>query len=197
MNNSKSVHSIVLGTLCVGTLAFLTSCGGGGTSTDAVESSARPEAEVRREIMAEIDSLENIVYVDTFDYKAAEVKSLLDTYRKYINEFPGDKAKTPEFLYKSAALSRAENNPLAAIKYYDQILKDYPEYERTPEAAFLLAFTYDADLNKPERAKEAYQSVVENFPDDLWGKQAAARLKTIGLTDEELIQSFMEKNNLE
>lgn len=172
----------------------LPSCG--NQEDSEVESSAKAAKEASRDMISKIDSLEKIVYVDTFDYQTKSTSELLRSYDEYTKKFPGDKKKTPEYYYKAAALCRAAKLPVKAIKYYDRILSDYPEFERAPEVAFLSAFTYDEDLNEKERAKEAYQEVIEKFPDDKWAEQATERLKTIDMSDEELIQSFMKKDSI-
>lgn len=184
-----SVFGLILGVLT------LASC---GNQDDAeVKDAIISTTEARRQMMAKIDSLESIVYVDSFNYQAKSTSELLKTYNEFTEKFVGDKEKTPEYLYKAAALCRATRLPVKAIKYYDKILSDYPNFERNPEVAFLMAFTYDEDLNQKDRAKEAYQEVIEKFPGDKWAEQASARLKTIDMTDEELIQSFMKKDGID
>ena len=174
--------------------ALFFSCGGTG-NTEA-NLTVKPEGAARREMLNRIDSLENIVYTDTFDYRNRTGNMLIKTYAEYIAAFPGDRANAPKFLYKSAAVSRASGDPVSALKNYDEILRRYPQYELAPESAFLLAFTYDEDLNDKDRAKEAYEAVIAQFPDDKWAVQARERLKTIDMSDQELIDSFMKKNNL-
>lgn len=171
---------------------LLPSCG--NQEDPEVQKAVLSTTEARKQMISKIDSLENIVYVDTFDYQAKSTTELLRTYNEFTATFVGDKEKTPEYLYKAAALCRATKLPVKAIKYYDKILTDYPGYERNPEVAFLAAFTYDEDLHQKDRAKEAYQEVIDKFPDDKWAEQAQERLKTIDMTDEELIQSFMKKD---
>jgi|SRR5690554_2987505 len=148
----------------------------------------------QRRLKAVIDSLEKIVYTENFDLNEISSANLMDAYSEYTTKFVVDKERAPEYLYKSAAISRAIGLPIKAIKLYDKILAEYPDYEKNPEVAFLLAFTYDEDMKQPERAKEAYEELIEKFPDDMWAEQASARLENIDKSDEELIQSFLEKN---
>jgi tetratricopeptide (TPR) repeat protein len=148
----------------------------------------------RERHLVDIDSLEAEVYSDTMDLNAPEVGQLLQSYLDYSEKYPGDIEKTPEFLYKSAALCRATGVPVKALKIYSQLLSDYPNFIRNSEAAFLLAFTYDEDLNQLDLAEEAYQEVIDKYPGDIWAAQAEERLKTLGMSDEELIEMFMKKN---
>jgi len=141
-----------------------------------------------------IDSLETIVYKDTFGTNKEAANQLLQQYSKFAETFPGDKEKSPEFLYKAGALSRGAGLPLKAIRCYDQFLKKYPANDKSSEVSFLIAFTYDADMNEINLAKEAYQDVVMQYPGDHWALQATQRLKTIDMSDEELVQFFMKKD---
>jgi len=159
-----------------------------------VEQAVKSNTEEHKEMLAYIDSLEDVVYVDTMKINGPATAELLQSYLKFSRKFVGDKEKTPEFLYKAAALLRANKLSIKAVKIYDQVLVDYPNYKRNPEIAFLMAFTYDDELEEKEEAKKAYQKVIEDYPGDKWAEQAAERLKTIDMTDEEMIEYFMKKN---
>jgi TolA-binding protein len=159
-----------------------------------VEEAIKSNTEEHKEMLAYIDSLEDVVYVDTMTVEGPATAELLKAYLKFSRKFVGDKEKTPEYMYKAAALSRANKLSVKAIKLYEQILTDYPDYKRNPEIAFLIAFTYDDEIKQKEEAKEAYQKVIDDYPGDKWAEQAAERLKTIDMTDEELIDYFMKKN---
>lgn len=169
---------------------FLTACESSSNPDDETEIHAEHNLHTRTAWLAEIDSLEGIVYSDTFDIDGEATGELLRSYLSYTKVFVGDKEFTPMYLYKAAALSRAVGLPVKALKLYDQILIDYPDWEKAPETAFLVAFTYDDDLKEKERAREAYEQVVEKYEGDHWAIQAQERLKTIDMTDEELIKEF-------
>jgi len=170
----------------------LTSCA--SEEKKQVEQAVKSNTEEHREMLAYIDSLEDVVYVDTMSVNGPATSELLQSYLKFSRKFVGDQEKTPEYLYKAAALLRANKLQIKAVKLYDQILVDYPNYKRNPEIAFLMAFTYDDELKEKEEAKKAYQKVIDDYPGDKWAEQAAERLKTIDMTDEELIDYFMKKN---
>jgi len=171
---------------------FIMSCA--SEEKKQVEKAIKSNTEERKEMLAYIDSLEDVVYVDSMVVDAPASAELLQTYLKFSRKFMGDKEKTPEYLYKAAALCRANQLSIKAIKLYEQVLTDFPNYKRNPEIAFLIAFTYDDEIKQKEEAKKAYQKVIDDYPGDKWAEQAAERLKTIDMTDEELIDYFMKKN---
>lgn len=147
-------------------------------------------------LIANIDSLESVFYADSLQLNTNTTTALMKAYIEFSTLFVADKELSPEYLYKAAALARANKLPVKAIRYYSQIENDYPGYIKNSEAAFLLAFTYDEDLNQKEQAKEAYQDVVDKYPGDMWAIQSEERLKTIDMSDEDLIESFRQKNNI-
>jgi tetratricopeptide (TPR) repeat protein len=157
---------------------------------------AKSKAEQKLELVAHIDSLENVMAEKNLLPGDMIIGELLQDYLEYTEKYPGDMAKSPEYLYKAAALSRAVDLPVKAIKLYDKALSNYPNWEKAPEVAFLQAFTYDEDLNEPELAKECYEKVIEKFPGDLWAVQAEQRLATIEMSDEELLD-FLKQKQLE
>lgn len=176
----------------IATGIIVASCGGG--DNEVVEGALQSNREEHAMLIERIDSLENIVFTDTFDLNQASASALLKDYNMFTAKFPADDEKCPEYLYKAAAIARGVDLPVRALKYYQAILSDYPNYIKSSESAFLLAFTYDEDLGEPELAKEAYQYVIDKYPGDMWALQSEERLKTIDMSDEELIQFFMEKN---
>ncbi|MCZ4408836.1 tetratricopeptide repeat protein [Cryomorphaceae bacterium 1068] len=157
------------------------------------EERAKTHAEQRLELSMRIDSLETIMEEKNLLPGDELMGELLKDYIEYTEKFPGDMDKTPEYLYKAAAISRAVNLPVKAIKLYDRILAKYPRWEKAPEVAFLTAFTYDEDLGEPELAKESYEKVIEKYPGDLWAVQAEQRLATVGMSDDELLEFLKEK----
>jgi tetratricopeptide (TPR) repeat protein len=169
-------------------------CGGNDQDKDQSEKAAMLTLSELRDVrLAEIDSLEQVVAADTFFSEKRVALDLLENYEKYASVFPGDNSKTPEILYKAGALARGVGEPLRAIRAYDVILSKYRNFERNPEVAFLVAFTYDSDMNNPELARESYEEVIKRYPDDSWAIQARQRLETVDMTDEELIEFLMEK----
>lgn len=173
--------------------AFLMVLGACNESEKGVQEKVKSNVERRLEMIAEVDSMESAMQKDNLNPGSPTASELLKTYVKFSELYPGDKEKSPEYLYKAAALSRAVKLPVKAIKLYDQILSRYPNWEKAPEVAFLIAFTYDEDINSPDLAEEAYRKVMEDFPGDHWAVQAEQRLATIHMSDEDLIEYFQNK----
>jgi Tetratricopeptide repeat len=142
-----------------------------------------------------IATLEKQLFDSSSSFNQEKTAELMQSYLKYTSVFISD-PKVPEYLFKAAGIARTVKLPTRSIELYTQIIKDYPEYEKKPEAMFLIAFVYDNDLNNKEMAKSGYKNFMSKFPDNQLSVDAKERLKTIDMTDEELIKMFEEKNNI-
>ena len=168
-----------------------------GCSSDTkVTQRAKSNAEMRDLMIGRIDSMETAMRNADLQPDDELMANLLRTYVEFSERYPADVQKTPELLYKAAALARGVELPVKAIKFYDKILTDFPNWEKAPEVAFLNAFTYDEDLKAPDLAKEAYEEVISKYPGDKWAIQAKQRMATIDMSDEELIE-FLKKKQTE
>jgi TolA-binding protein len=128
---------------------------------------------------------------DKLDYVKA--KDLIALYEKAAELNPKSK-DAPEYLFKAADLSINVQSPSETILIYDEILVDYPEYEKAPAVLFLKAFVYDDQLHDYVNAKKYYELFLEKYPNNEFTDDAEISLKNLGKTPEELIEEF-QKNN--
>ncbi len=102
-------------------------------------------------------------------------------------------AKSPDYLHKAGETARAIRAFPRAIAIYDRIYANYPKFEKAPQALFLKAFTYDNDLKDFEKAKMYYTEFLAKFPNDDFADDTEFLLGNLGKNDEEIIQSFNQK----
>ncbi|MCB9288332.1 MAG: tetratricopeptide repeat protein [Lewinellaceae bacterium] len=105
-----------------------------------------------------------------------------------------DSPKAPEMLYKGAEIARTIRSYDKALKMYAQVVEEYPESERAPQALFMQAFTLDSDLRQLDKAKALYEKFIADYPEDDFVDDAQILLENLGKDDEEIIRSFTEKN---
>jgi outer membrane protein assembly factor BamD (BamD/ComL family) len=123
----------------------------------------------------------------------AKARELIRLYEKAAKLEPKSK-DAPEYLFKAADLSINVQTPSETILIYDEILVDYPEYEKAPAVLFLKAFVYDDQLHDYVNAKKYYELFIEKYPNNEFTDDAEISLKNLGKTPEELIEEF-QKNN--
>lgn len=102
---------------------------------------------------------------------------------------------SPLYLMKAAQLSQSLYQIQMSEKYLKKILDDYPKSKLIPAVKFLLA-QYYADknlLNQPKQAKELFNQIIKDYPQSVWAENAAAALKWVGKSDEEILKELKSK----
>jgi outer membrane protein assembly factor BamD (BamD/ComL family) len=141
-----------------------------------------------------IASLENEIFDPGKDkLDRLKAKELIELYVKVAHEDPKSES-APEYLFKAGDLSINVQNPNSTIMIFDEILVDYPDYEKAPTVLFFKAFIYDDQLHDFANAKKYYELFIEKYPNNEFTDDAEISLKNLGKTPEELIEEF-QKNN--
>ena len=112
-------------------------------------------------------------------------------FSKYAQENPeaGDAA---DYLFKAVEISiNTKQDPQQSINLVNQLLVSYPDFDKNPVALFMLAtFVYEEQLGDLDKARETYQQIVDNYPDNPFAKDAAIAITQLGMTPEELVRMF-------
>ncbi len=75
-----------------------------------------------------------------------------------------DMSLTAEQLFNMAEDAQKRKRYNDAVTYYDQIIKVYKNGSDDYKATFMKAFLYSEELKDNEKAKELFQSVINDFP---------------------------------
>ncbi len=85
----------------------------------------------------------------------------------------------------------AKQDTQKSIALVDQLLADYPDFDKNPVALFMLAsFVYDEQLHDLDKARETYQQIVDDYPDSPFANDAAISITQLGMTPDELVRMF-------
>ncbi len=137
-----------------------------------------------------IQNLEKKLYADSSQtIKPGVALETMIAYARFAHDFPKD-SLSPEYLFKAAEIARALHKGHEAVLYYEKICTDYPNYEKTPTALFLKAFTYENTLKDTANARIGYQEFIKKYPDNQFADDAQYSLKYLGKSPEELIKMF-------
>jgi len=117
----------------------------------------------------------------------------LKSYADFTDKFPDDK-RCEEFLYKAADLANGLGKTAMALEYYHRFGEKYPASQKASYALFLQAFIHENQLKNLEKAKELYTSFLSKYPDHELAKDAQFSLDNLGMSEEDLIKMFEEKN---
>jgi len=166
---------------------FVSSC-----KTESAEKTTKAAVSPDQEI-ANIERQEALLFDAMGEHSDSMATKVMGSYKSFINDNP-DHERTPEFLFRSANIARSYKKYDEALSNYKNIVANYPEYENIVESHFLMAFMYDNDYKDKAKAETVYKEVMEKYKGHLFAKQAEERLKTLHLTDDELIKRFKEQN---
>ena len=162
---------------------FIISC---NQPTDKVTTTPKITDELLTKLESEIYQAEG-----TMDTQKA-VK-LLKAYETQIEKKENEEHQS-EYIFKAANLAMNLNKPQTALRYFEQFLSAYPNDEKAEQALFLKAFLLDNSIKNLEAAKATYEEFIRKYPKSDFADDAAASLKFLGKSPEELIKEF-EANN--
>jgi tetratricopeptide (TPR) repeat protein len=126
----------------------------------------------------------------TFDFSKAT--QLIVHYDKYATANPEDE-QAPSFLFKAGDLAMGMNQSAEAIRYFDRVYSDYPDFEKAPYAYFLKGFVLENQLGDIQNAEAIYKDFLAKYPDHTMAESAQFALNNLGKSPEELIREFEAK----
>ena len=123
--------------------------------------------------------------------KARAMIRLYDTYHKnYYKDFV-----CPDYLFKAGEISENINQFNRAAQFYGMCCTEYNDnFKYRAECLFRLANVYDYRLNDYVRAKHTYTQVIEQYPKTQLARDAAAAIKMMGRSDQDMVRSFERQN---
>ncbi|MBX7051891.1 MAG: hypothetical protein K1X54_07635 [Flavobacteriales bacterium] len=177
-------------------MLLLASCGNQSETPQDAEDHSMPQmtgdASNVDPLMIEIRDMEAKAKRDSVMDRSVGLR-LLKAYQDYYNKHTTDSlglACLFEAGRVADALGKYQKAIDLLINYHDAIANK----ERKAEAAYLVAFIYDAHIHDAKKATEQYNKVIELYPGTLWADQATHALSLVGKSDEELINMLEEKN---
>lgn len=118
---------------------------------------------------------------------------LLRAYQTYYNQHPQD-SLGKAFLFEAARVADALGKYDKAIELLGNYHDGIEDKNKKAEAAYLVAFIYDAHMKNEKKAIDYYNKVIQLYPETPWAEQAKSALHLVGKSDEELLRFLKEKN---
>lgn len=98
----------------------------------------------------------------------------------------------PDLLLKAAETARTMRSFNKTLELYNQIIQNYPDFEKIPQIKFLEAFTLDNDLKQFGLARTKYEAFIATYPNHEFADDTQFLLENLGKTDEDIIKNFEE-----
>ena len=144
-------------------------------------------------LQSEIEKLEQRAQSDSA-LTRPEALRLLNIYQDRYNQIPRDSIAISG-LFEAARLADGLGKFDKAIELLGVFHDATLNLDKRAEAAFLVAFIYDAHLKDVIKATNYYNKVIQLYPSSNWAQEAKAALHLVGKSDDELIRFLEEKSN--
>jgi outer membrane protein assembly factor BamD (BamD/ComL family) len=95
---------------------------------------------------------------------------------------------TPQVLKQLAMLDQQDGKIDLAISRYEQLLRRFPQSDQADEAQFMIAFISEEYLKDFDRARQAYQAVIDKYPNSELAASARRLLPNVGRDPEEWVE---------
>jgi|AntAceMinimDraft_16_1070373.scaffolds.fasta_scaffold20224_4 TolA-binding protein len=151
----------------------------------------------KKKKMDKIQFSEKELFSDTVKIINKEkIAELVKKYEDFAKKYSEDTI-VPVYLFKAANLSMNFFKPDKAIKLFDKILNDYPDYKKCPEVLFLKAFVYENNLKDLAKANKTYNEFLSKYPKHVLAESARISISNLGKSPEQIIKEIEEKIKLD
>ncbi|MBK7408527.1 MAG: tetratricopeptide repeat protein [Saprospirales bacterium] len=153
--------------------------------------SSRNEAQAQQEALQALEM--QLLTAQDVNVDPEVAQAFLEKSQAYVQAFPKD-SLAPSYLFKAAEVSRGLRQFGDAIKLAGQVWREYPEFEKAPDAVFLQGFIYDTDLDDTLNARKYYERFLEKYPEHPFAVNVIELLSVLGKDPEALIREFQAKD---
>ena len=145
---------------------------------------------------AYVDTIMRSIFTDPNEFGINKDNSLrfVDVAEAYAFANPNSE-QSAEYLYKAAEVSRSIRTFPKTLTIFDWLIKDYPDFEKTPKVVFLKGFLLDNELKNLDLAKQSYEMFIERYPEHELASHVKFLIENLGKTDEEILELITTKDN--
>lgn len=125
-------------------------------------------------------------------YNRESLTLLADSIVIYVNQLSNALKGNPElvkYYFLAGETSMKISKGELAIKYFEQLIQEFPEDELTDKSMYFIAYTYENVIQDIEKAKEVYKQLYKEKPNSDWGENARSQVLFLNS-----ITSFSEEN---
>ena len=135
--------------------------------------------------------------IDTINYNLNidTAKTLVTKYIYFSENYSKD-SLAPIYILKAADISISLKDYPQAVKLYENVYTNYPDFNKAPEALFLQAMTYCDFLKNESLGKIKYQEFIDKYPNHKLTNDAKKSIEFIGKSPEEILEILQSKDSL-
>ena len=146
--------------------------------TRAIEAAIQALEQVRKSYANSAPGRNALLDLGALYYHLDQYAKAREAYQTYLQDLrPEEEDLRPLLLDSLAHTYEAENKPAEAVSLWEKITH-LPQGFLKEEAWFNLGRVYET-MNQPDKAREAYQKLIEQFPESANIKMAKTRLQQL------------------
>ncbi len=136
-------------------------------------------------------ALKNIKGLESNDsaFSNELMSELKVAYLDFAKSYPDDE-HSPEFLFKGAQRCIVLEQAKEAVELLNELNTKYPKSGFVEDAAFLMAYTYENNLNELNKAQVLYQDFIKKYPKSELAEDARFALDNLGKSPEEMLKNI-------
>lgn len=138
----------------------------------------------------DLKKAEAALFNDDMTANPEAVSEAVEKFCQFAKQTP-DHPNAPEWLFKAFEISVSQKDAQKSEEICNQLMKNYPNYDKTPFGMFMLAsFVYDDQLKDLDKAREMYEKIMTDYPESEIIPSVEASLNFLGMTAEEIVRQF-------
>jgi len=138
----------------------------------------------------DLKQAEATLFNDDLTTNTEAIPVVVEKYCQFVEQNP-DAATAPDWLFKALEISVSQKDVEKSGEICDKLMKDYPDYDKTPAGMFMMAsFIYEDQLHDLDKARVMYERILADYPESELIPSVQASLQNLGKTPEELVREF-------
>lgn len=142
----------------------------------------------------DLKQAEATLFNDDMTPNTEAVPVVVEKYCTFAEQNP-DAPTAPDWLFKALEISVTQKDIEKSGEICEKLMKDYPDYDKTPVGMFMMAsFIYEDQLHDLDMARAMYERILADYPESELIPSVQASLRNLGKTPEELVREFEMMN---
>lgn len=134
---------------------------------------------------------EAMLFNDDMTMNMEMAPQVAEKYCQFVEQNPDD-STAATWLFHAMEINVSLKNVDKSVELCDQLLDQYPDSKWSPRSLILLgSFVYEDVLNDTAQAHQAYQKLIDEYPNDSLVKDARVLIRCLGLSDDEKLTLIM------
>ena len=139
----------------------------------------------------DLKKAEAMLFNDDQTMNEAVAAQVAEKYIKFVEQSPDDPT-APTWLFHAFEINVQTKNAEKSLELGKKLVEQYPESSWAPRTLFLMAnYVYDEQLHDLDKAREAYERLISDYPDSELADDAQKLIEYLGMTTEEIMTTIM------